>query len=471
MLPTKFAFVDLETTGTSVKRDRIIEIAIIRTENNKLVDSYHTLINPNIRVSSYIEDLTGISKYDILLAPSFRQVSFNIQNALEDYIFVSHNARFDYAFLRNEFSRLEKKFSKKQLCTVKLSRYLFPRYRRHDLDSIIKRHNICCKKRHRAYDDAKAIWDFFQLIQVKFDNNVLSKAISYVLKKPSIPININEKELDAIPESPGVYLFYSSDNTPLYIGKSKNVRERVLSHFSNDSYTSKEMHICQQIERIETVKTSGELGALFLEATLIKKLQPIYNRKLRNRKKFFVLKNAKNKHGYDTAILEIVNNIDVSEIETVLGVFRSKRQSVDFLVSIARKNNLCDKILGLQNTNKACFGYHLGRCFGACIRKESPLFYNARFSLAFSSEKIKTWPYKGPIILEEKNYLENTSEAFLIDRWCLLGKLKINEANQDFDITKDEYFFDYDIYKIIRSYLSKKNSLKIKTLLQTRKII
>src|SRR5438445_552997 len=154
MLPAKIAFVDIETTGARSFYDRIIEIGILRVENNELVRTFHSLLNPQAYVPKEIELLTGIRAEDVETAPTFRQVKDQILEALEDCIFVAHNVRFDYGFLRNEFKREEISFSAKHFCTVRLSRLLYPRYKKHNLDSLIERLQIPCENRHRALDDA-----------------------------------------------------------------------------------------------------------------------------------------------------------------------------------------------------------------------------------------------------------------------------------------------------------------------------
>ncbi|MDO8452168.1 MAG: exonuclease domain-containing protein [bacterium] len=288
MLPQRLAFVDLETTGGSLNRDRIIEIGILRVEDGKLVKTYQSLIDPGTRVPPEIERLTGITSKELEGAPTFYQIKDDIKEALKDCVFVAHNVRFDYSFLKNEFKRYNVKFSPKHFCTVKLSRHLYPKERRHNLDAVMERFNIPCEKRHRAFDDASVLWEFYQKVQGLFSVETIMAGISSAIKKPTLPINITQLDLERIPESPGVYIFYGAEGMPLYIGKSVNLKNRVLQHFSSDHLSGIEMKIAQQIQNIETIETVGELGALIKESDLIKKLQPLYNRRLRNLKQLVV---------------------------------------------------------------------------------------------------------------------------------------------------------------------------------------
>ena len=224
MLPKTLCFIDCETTGMSPQYGRIIEIGILRVEENRIVDRFQTLINPQTSLDPFIQNMTGITQEELENAPSFYAVKDDIKKILSDSLFVAHNVLFDYSFIKKEFERLEEEFSSKYLCSVKLSRKLFPKYKHHNLDAIIKRFNFDCQKRHRAFDDAKIIWDFYQKSLEKLGEEKLSKAINTIMKRPSLPIGIKANELDSLPESSGVYLFYSKDNALLYIGKSNNIR-------------------------------------------------------------------------------------------------------------------------------------------------------------------------------------------------------------------------------------------------------
>lgn len=182
MLPTKLSFVDIETTGTSIFSDRIIEICILRVENNHLVREFSTLVNPETRIDPFIEKYTGISSEELEDAPLFYKIKDEILEHLSESIFVAHNVRFDYGFVRNEFSRVGLKFSSKHLCTVKLARLLYPGFKRYNLDSLIERHQLEIKSRHRAYDDTKAIWDFYKKSYDSIDSKKFIKAINIVLR-------------------------------------------------------------------------------------------------------------------------------------------------------------------------------------------------------------------------------------------------------------------------------------------------
>ncbi len=157
-------FVDIETTGGSPYRDRVLDIAAIRVENSVETDRFVSLVNPDRRIPYFITDLTGISQYDVVTSPSFAEVAPVIEAIMQDAIFVAHNVWFDYGFLREEFRELGMTFAPPLACTVRLSRRLFPGLPSHRLDAVIERHNIVVENRHRALGDALAIQEFYRQV-------------------------------------------------------------------------------------------------------------------------------------------------------------------------------------------------------------------------------------------------------------------------------------------------------------------
>ena len=481
MLPAKLAFVDIETTGMRSSTDRIIEIGILRVEDNKLVKTYQTLINPQSYLPKEITSLTGITAQDLEQAPSFRMVKDEILEILDRCTFVAHNVRFDYAFLKHELLRENIAFSAKHFCTVRLSRVLFPKWERHNLDTVMKECGIPCQNRHRAYDDAQVLYDFYTQLLETMKPEELEKAIAKTMKKPSLPLNLPMEELEKLPEKPGVYIFYGDkekvektkpfDHVPLYVGKSVNIRNRVLSHFSADITSPKEMNIAQQVKRIETITTAGELGALFLESRMIKELLPLYNKKSRIKHELIALKKRTNTQGYDECYLEPISTISPDSLPDFLGFYRSRKQAKAALADLALENKLCEKLLGLEKTAGACFAHRLERCNGACVGKENPQLYNLRLLTALSENKILPWPFEGTIMIHEDNSLKDefgsrgVAEYFLINNWCYVGNVKVDPEGNLKDTVAKDVSFDLDIYKILRQYLKNPaNTKRIKVI-------
>ena len=185
------------------------------------------------------------------------------------------------AFLKSEYKRIGHTLRQRVLCTVKLSRQLYPQFKQHGLDAIMHRHQLITESRHRAMSDVALMIGFVQSAQRELGLARLQEVATELAKRPTLPSGLDPKLVEDIPETPGVYLFYGETDLPLYIGKSVNLKERVMSHFSGDHASTKEMRISQELKRVEWIETAGELGALLLESRLVKERLPIYNRQLR----------------------------------------------------------------------------------------------------------------------------------------------------------------------------------------------
>jgi DNA polymerase III subunit epsilon len=291
----------------------------------------------------------------------------------------------------------------------------------------------------------KTVTGHFQT-RKSFPSEKLIQTISHILKKPNIPPKLKNFSHSDLPETPGVYIFYGENGQPLYVGKSKNIRDRVLSHFTLSTGDSSEMKIYNTIESMEFIKTSGELGALLKESETIKKLMPLYNRRLRYREKM-VIAVKKEIDGVFTIEIEETDNPDINNLENIMAVFKNKKQARETLTNLAKDHNLCDKFLGLQKTNGSCFNYQLERCKGICDGREIPMKYNLRFIEAFLKTKIKSWPYDGPVTIKEVDPESGKEELFLIHNWCIVQK-QVGD-NQ----TLEDLVFDYDVYKILRRFI------------------
>ena len=449
------AIVDVETTGAASHYHRIIEIAVLRIQCGQLIDKFSTLLDPERTISPFIENLTGIRNKDLENAPTFCQVKDRIYDILDGAIFVAHNAKFDYSFLKEEFERERVNYTAERLCTMRLSKTLFPDQKKHNLDSIIERFGITCTDRHRAEGDASVLWDFLQKLKVNVDGADLRKAMSKILKKSTLPPILDESLVKSLPETYGVYIFYDESGNPLYVGKSVNIRNRVLSHFSGDQESAREQALCRRVVDIQTMATSGELGALLLESHLIKKLLPLYNRKSRVHRRLVVMKKTLNEQEYSTISLEYLRNIRSVDLPNIVGIFKSIKQAKEFLSNIARGYTLCPRMLGIEKGKGECNYAQLQRCNGACNGSESASTYNTRFNLAFSGRRVMPWPFNGPILIEEKSGSGKEGEIFIVDNWCLVGCFRFDETGSKQCFLRGGNVFDYDGYKILKDYLVK----------------
>jgi len=443
-------FVDLETTGATATHDRITEIGIVEVDADGSVREWQQLVNPGMPIPPFIEQLTGISNDMVANAPPFEAVATETMKRLEGRLFIAHNARFDYGFLKNEFKRLGITFRASVLCTVKLSRTLFPEHKRHNLDSLIERHGLQAAARHRALADAQLIHQFWQKIHLDLSSSDIEAALRAQNAHPSLPPHLDASIVDELPEAPGVYLFYGENNLPLYVGKAKDIRQRVLSHFAADHKSAKEKAIAQQVRRIDWMETAGEIGALLKEAALVKELQPGLNRQLRKNDEVCSWVLVDEGDGWLRPELRSAREAEFSLRSACYGLFKTKKEATDVLRALADSHNLCDTLLGLEKgvPGKPCFGHQIKRCKGACVGREPLAKHSMRLVGALSGLKLVAWPYAGPALIREGE------EAHLVDKWCYLGTVK-SEADMHALLAASRPPFERDTYKILAKYVGK----------------
>ncbi|MBN2429566.1 MAG: GIY-YIG nuclease family protein [Deltaproteobacteria bacterium] len=454
MIPERLVFLDLETTGVNPLHDRIIEVGLCEVVGCEVVEEWSTLVNPRKTVSPYIESITGIASSMVADAPFFSDIAAELHAKLAGKVLVAHNARFDYGFLKSEFRRLDISFQEKTLCTVKLSRALYPEHSRHNLDTLIERHNLNVSNRHRALGDVRATWEFFKKARAEFPAEVLGKAIQKQLKQPSLPPGLSKDQIDALPHAPGVYLFFGEKDAVLYVGKSKDIRARVLSHFSGDHRIYKGMRLSQQVRHIDFMETAGELGALLLEARLVKELVPIHNRRLRRNRELFTLCLVADKQGTVTGV-EIVamDALGQEDGKSLYGMFRSRREAGKTLLGIIREQGLCARVLGLEKGSGACFGYQIKKCRGACVGEEPLALHQARLTMALAQLKMRSWPFKGAVGIREKSPAGDRTEIHVFDHWRHLGTATSEKNLWEIFECPSPLPFDLDSYKILNRYL------------------
>ena len=451
----KLVFLDLETTGANATIDRITEIGIVEVDGTN-VTRWSTLVNPQISIPPFIQNLTGINNDMVADAPTFASVAEQVFARLDGALFIAHNARFDYGFLRNEFRQAGITFRADVLCTVKLSRTLFPEEAKHNLDALMLRHQLSACARHRALADADLVWQFWEKMQQEIAADRMSAAIALLLQRPSLPMFLAADALDDIPNRPGVYLFFGENDLPLYIGKSIHLRQRILSHFNADHKLYKEMRLSQQIHRLEWHETAGEIGALLLESQLIKQRQPIHNQKLRRQRELCSWQLRTHADGYLQPALVLARDQDFGKEKRLHGLFSTRRKAEQALRAIAEAHQLCLVMLGLEaraNADKPCFAYQLHRCAGGCIGHEAATEHDARLEAAFAALQVNSWPHPGAIAVIEQNP-DGRKDVHVVNNWSCLGTV---QSDQDvWPLLKkapQRPAFDLDTYKILQRYI------------------
>ncbi|MGH8135216.1 MAG: exonuclease domain-containing protein [Steroidobacteraceae bacterium] len=448
-LAGEVACVDLETTGGNAMRDRVIEAGIVLLTGGRVVEEYSTLVNPGVRIPFAIQQFTGITEEMVADAPSFSAVCDDILRRLEGRLFVAHNARFDYGFLRGEFRRLGRRFRAPVLCTVRLSRALTPTERGHNLDAVMARYGIQCAARHRALGDAQVLAELLRIARERWPPAELDTIVEHLMQAPRLPPQLDGGLVDELPESPGVYLFHGEGDALLYVGKAKNIQSRVLAHFATDQHSRRKMELSRLVRRIEWITTAGEFGALITEARLVKERRPLLNRHLRAGPTLWAIRLGDEGESWRASISELDPELDAGES---YGMFRSRGDAERALTGIVRDQELCAKFLGLESGTDSCVAFQLGHCRGACIGKEPALMHAIRTRLAFARLKRRDWPFPGPIGIRERDW-SGAEEINLFDRWCYLGTAQGAAELSDFE--RRPGIFDPDIYRILQRFLER----------------
>jgi DNA polymerase-3 subunit epsilon len=446
------AFVDLETTGTAAQHDAITEVGVVRVDaapdgiGPPTVTEWSSLVDPGVPIPPAIQALTGITDAMVRGAPRFGELAATIATYLDGATFVAHNARFDYGFLKHAFARERLPFSARVLCTVRLSRRLYPDADRHSLDRVVERHGLRAADRHRALGDARVLWEFVQALYRELPADEVAAAVKRVMKTPSLPPQLAPDALDAIPETPGVYRFYGLNALPLYIGKAKNLRERIGAHFSSDYRSATDQRLSVELTRIEFDQTAGELGALIREAALVKALLPAHNHALRRKAESGVLELG-DEPGPPRFIVAAA--VDPRELPGRYGPFGGKRQAREALRALAGEHALCWKALGLEQRQGPCFARQVRKCAGACVGEESAAAHHGRLRAALASHAIPVWPHAGPVAIRESDPLTGRVDVHVARDWCWLGTARDDGELQALVEAPPQARFDADIARLL----------------------
>ncbi len=460
--PEHFFILDCETTGGRPTRDRMTELAWIEVKDGKVVGHHNQLFDPDIPIPPWIQKLTGISNRLVESQPHFSQCAEALFERLNKQVIMAHNARFDYGFLKNEFRRCGYTFTAKTFCSVKLSRKLYPQHKRHGLDMLIKRCGISLQARHRAMTDVLAVLAFLKSCEGDHTTDKLQEVSAAFLKRPSLPSHLESAEVAKLPNAPGVYYFYDKDDHLLYIGKSVDLKTRVMSHFVQDHQTATDAKLSRNIHHIDFQTTPTDFGAQLLEAQEIKRLSPTYNQRLRRNSGLYQIVLHQNAPGfYIPTITPVKDNAEAMES---YGLYKSRRQAKGFLRKIAQEHSLCLQLLGLEpQSSNACFAFQLNQCKGACCDLERAEDYNERLFLGLLTKKRIDWPWDSPIIVRESTTDGSPEQVHLIYQWCYYGLVDDIESLYD-NLEQANPEFDMDIYHILLRFLFNKQGKRLSQL-------
>lgn len=369
----EFAIVDIETTGGYAAANGITEISIQIHDGEKVLSRYETLVNPGKTIPHYITGLTGITNEMVRHAPAFETVAAEVFQLLSNRIFVAHAVNFDYSFLKAALAQCGFELNTKKLCTVRLSRKVFPGFRSYSLGNLCAELDILIKNRHRAGGDADATVILFEKI-LKADSETILKFLKRGSKEQALPPHLPKEQFEKLPETPGVYYFRNQKGKVIYVGKAVNIRKRVLSHFSNNSAQKQKQDFIRHIHSVTHEECGSELLALILESHEIKRLWPEFNRSQKRFEPAYGLVTYVDQRGFMRLAMEKLGKQHQS-----LTKFSYLAEGYSFLHEYIRMHDLCPRLCGLAKSENGCENEKCA-CHSGHQRKVKA--YNRRLSLA-----------------------------------------------------------------------------------------
>lgn len=456
-LPSAIAFVDLETTGAHPGTDRITEIGIVELRDGE-VTRWSTLVNPRAPIPAFIQNLTGITPDMVEDAPTFEELADEVLARLSGRVFVAHNVRFDYGFIKAALKRTGHDFRAPTLCTVKLSRRLFPQHHKHNLDSLVERHGLRAEgERHRALADADLLRQFWQMAQAELPPEALESAVAQLLALPRLPAGVDGASVDDLPEGHGVFILFGEGDEPLYVGRDSQVRKKVLALLGSDKKESRAL--LPLVRRAEGRETAGELGAALLEARLLAQLRPRFNRLKAELEGAcsWCLEPASGV--FLPRLVEIGERLPGADA-LLFGLFPSPKEARSALSRIAKAHGLCASLLGLAEVGRACLP--AAGCRGACAGKEPVSVHGARLMAALAKLRLAPWPWSGPVALEEKDHWTGRVDVHVVQGWRWLGTVNSDEGLRTL-LEDGSAAFDPELYRILEKAV-RQGKLPVRTL-------
>lgn len=438
-----YSIIDIETTGGHASGNRIIEIAIFNFDGESIVDRYHTLINPERRIPPFITSLTGITDDMVVDAPVFRDVAKEILSFTSNSIFVAHNVNFDYTFVKKELEAIEIPYNRPKLCTVRLSRKIFPGLPSYSLGNLCDSLSIEIKDRHRATGDAEATTELLQKLLLNDKENFIGKSLKSNSRETLLPAHLPREQFDALPETPGVYYFHDAKGKVIYVGKAINIKKRIISHFSGKQQNIKSQQFMNAIYGVSSEICGSELLALLLESAEIKKYWPVYNRIQKLSEKNYGIYTYEDSSGYLRFSIA-----PITKLHKPIVSFRSIGEARQFLLDKVREHELCHRRSGLQTANCSA----VIQC-AACNERISTHAYNSKIETALLSFN----DYKRTYVIKQPGRYVGEYAVVLVESGKYLGYGYVPDDITVTDLEELKQFVNghsdnQDIQKILAMY-------------------
>ncbi|GGG44271.1 exonuclease domain-containing protein [Bizionia arctica] len=422
-----YTIIDVETTGQS---NKITEISIFKYDGKQIINEFTSLVNPKTLIPDFITALTGIDNYMVANAPTFSEIAKDILAITEGTTFVAHNVNFDYNVIRNEFKDVGIDFNRKKLCTVRLSRKLFPGFKSYSLGKLCTTLNIHIVDRHRARGDAEATVILFEmLLNQPNSETVFNDFLKKTSKEATLPSHLPTTVFNNLPNKAGVYYFKNKKDKIIYIGKAKDIKKRVLSHFY--SKTKKSLDMCRETSNIDFELSGSELIALLMEDAAIKHHYPEYNQLAKRAPKSYAIFNYEDRQG----VMHLAYNT-LTATPNPIQTFYNITDCRQYLEKLCIQFELCPKFCHLQESTTACNHFKIDTCKGICKGEELPEPYNSRVLEAI--EYLKS--HAKDLILKQEGRHDQEEAFILIESGNYRGYGFIDKTEQ---ITNQEDLEDF----------------------------
>jgi len=440
-----YAIVDIETTGGHASANGITEIAIVIHDGNGVIDTFRSLINPERPIPVYIQALTGINDEMVRSAPRFTELAPQIYDLLKDKVFVAHNVNFDYSFVHYHLSSAGFQLQSKKLCTVRLSRKIIPGLTSYSLGKLCSQIGIKISDRHRAMGDASATAKLFTLLVERDTEGHIGKTLNIRSKEQSLPAHLPKEDMDKLPSAPGIYYFHNKKSKVVYVGKAKDIRKRVRSHFTNNKPGKQKQEFLREVYHVTFQECGTELMSFILEAVEIKRLWPAYNRSLKRFEHAYGLYVYEDQNGYIRLVID-----KKSRYSKPYYTFNSVLEGHNLLRTLAAEFNLCPKLCFIQRNNDSCIALDGKPCRGACEQSESFADYNSRVKDAL--DHLSTSLPALLLIDDGRHYEEKSCILMEQGQFYGMGYIPNNVSDRKMDELKS-YLTQYPANDYIRNLI------------------
>ncbi len=374
-----YAIVDIETTGGYAANNDITEVAIVLHDGEKVLNRFESLVKPVVAIPYYIESLTGITAEMVADAPPFGEVAPVIHDLLKDTVFIAHNVNFDYSFLKHHLSQAGYELENQKLCTVRLTRKVFPGLPSYSLGNLCRHFSIGIENRHRAGGDVDATVRLFEHLLINGALPHIQQTVKKRGAEQSLPPHLPKEDIEQLPYTPGVYYFHDQKGKVIYVGKAKNLKYRVKSHFTHNGAGRQRQDFLRNIFNITYEPCGTELMAFILESIEIKRLWPAFNYSQKRFSPAYGLYLYEDRSGYQRLAID-----KKKKHLQPLYTFNLLIEGHRLMRKLIAQFSLCSKLCFMQTDHEPCVGLQEGTCLGACEHREPVDEYNARVQAAIA---------------------------------------------------------------------------------------